>query len=188
MQIQATYRNIWEISYPIILGSLATTVLNLTDTAFIARVGETELGAMAIATVFYFVIVMLGIALGTGSQILIARRAGEGNHTEIGKLFDHSILLLLLLAVIMFIFSKYLSPAFFDLILQSEPVTKACNDFMGIRSYGLIFTLAAISFRSFYIGIGQTRVITYSAVIMMVLNVILAYLLIFGNYGFPQMG
>lgn len=188
MKVTATYRNIWDISYPIILGSLATTVLNLTDTAYIARVGEVELGAMAIATVFYFVIVMVGIALGTGAQILIARRAGEGNVSEIGKLFDHSFILLAALALISFIIAKYLSPDFFSYLLNSEAVTKACNDFMGIRSYGILFTLATIGFRSFYIGIGTTRVITYASFLTMLLNVVLAYVMIFGKYGFPEMG
>jgi len=188
MKVKSSYRNIWDITYPIILGSLATTVLNLTDTAFIARVGETELGAMAITSVFYFVIVMVGIALATGAQILMARRAGEGNVSEIGKLFDHSFILLLVLAFITFVLARFFSPMLFESILQSENVIKACNDYMAPRSYGIIFTLAASAFRSFYIGIGQTRVITYSAIIMMVLNVILGYLMIFGNYGFPEMG
>jgi Na+-driven multidrug efflux pump len=59
---------------------------------------------------------------------------------------------------------------------------------MQTRSFGIIFTLGAITFRSFYIAISHTRIITYSALIMLVLNVILDYLLIFGNYGFPEMG
>ncbi len=188
MKVSSTYRNIWDISYPIILGSLAATVLNLTDTAFIARVGEIELGAMAITTVFYFVIIMVGIALGTGAQILMARRAGEGNAEEIGRLFDHSFILLLALAVITFILTRYFTPYFFEAILHSKQVLKACNDYMAPRSYGILFSLAAVAFRSFYIGIGITRVITYSALIMMVVNIVLDYLLIFGKYGFPEMG
>lgn len=188
MKVNATYRNIWEISYPIILGSLATTVLNLTDTAFIARVGETELGAMALATVYYFLIVMIGIALGTGAQIIMSRRAGEGDHREIGRLFDHTFILLSGMAVLFFLLSILLSPYFFSLFLQSENILTAVNDYTGMRSYGFLVTLPAIAFRSFYIGIGQTRIITYSALIMTGLNILLDYALIFGNFGFPAMG
>ncbi len=107
---------------------------------------------------------------------------------EIGKLFDHSFILLSALAIIAFFIAKYLSPGFFSYLLTSEAITKACNDFMGIRSFGILFTLATISFRSFYIGIGTTRVITYSSVLIMLLNVVLAYAMIFGKYGFPEMG
>ncbi len=188
MKVTATYKNIWDISYPIILGSLATTVLNLTDTAFIARVGETELGAVAITSVFYFVIIMVGMALGTGAQILMSRRAGEGNHIEIGKLFDHSFLMLSVLGVITAVILFFLSGDFFELILSSPQIIDACNEYMDVRIYGIIFTMASIPFRSFYIAISKTRIITYSSVLMLVLNVLLDYLLIFGNFGFPEMG
>lgn len=188
MKVNNSYSEIWKISYPIILGSLATTVLNLTDTAFLARVGEVELGAMAVAGVFYFVMVMVGIALGTGTQIIMARRAGEGNNAEIGRLFDHSFLMLLVIAIGMFLIQYFGAPILFSSILKSERVINACISFMSIRSLGIIFTMIAISFRSFFIGISMTRVITYSAILMMISNVILAYVFIFGKFGFPAMG
>lgn len=188
MKVKNTYRNIWQIAYPIILGSLATTVLNLTDTAFIARVGEVELGAMALTTVLYLVMVMVGISIGIGAQILMARRAGEGNPVEIGRLFDHTLLLLLSFAVVSFLFTYFLSPWFFGKILRSELIIGAASEYMIPRSYGLLVSMAAISFRAFYIGISQTRIITYTSIIMLLVNVVLDYVLIFGHYGFPAMG
>ncbi|MFM8950269.1 MAG: MATE family efflux transporter, partial [Bacteroidota bacterium] len=88
MKVGINYKNIWEISYPIILGGLANTLLNLTDTAFVSRLGETELASMALTTIYYFVIVMIAISIGVGIQILMSRRAGEGDRDEIGKIFD----------------------------------------------------------------------------------------------------
>jgi len=58
MQVKSTYLNIWQIAYPIMLASVAQMLVGLTDTAFLARVGEVELGASAIAGVFYFVLVI----------------------------------------------------------------------------------------------------------------------------------
>lgn len=188
MKVQSTYKDIWSISYPIILGSLATTVLNLTDTAFIARVGEVELGAMAITTVLYGVLIMIAISLGIGAQIMMARRAGEGNHPEIGRLFDHTFLLLTVLAVICFLVTYYLSGWFFNIILTSENIQKAAETYMQPRSFGLLVAITSIAFRSFYIGISDTKVITYSAVLMLLLNAFLDYALIFGHFGFPEMG
>lgn len=46
MQVKATYHDIWHIAYPIMLGAVAQTILGLTDTAFLARVGEVELGSL----------------------------------------------------------------------------------------------------------------------------------------------
>ena len=188
MKVKSSYRNIWSISYPIILGSLATTVLNLTDTAFIARVGETELGAMAITTVLYGVMVMIAMSLGIGAQIMMSRRAGEGNHTEIGRLFDHTFLLLSVLSIICFTATYLYSGRFFEWILSSENIQNAAETYMVPRSFGILFSVSAIAFRSFYIAISNTRVITYSAILMLLLNAFLDYALIFGHFGFPEMG
>ena len=101
LQVKTGYADIWRISWPIMLSSLANTVINFTDTAFLGRVGETELAASAIGGVYYFVLVMMGVAIGIGAQIMIARLAGENRPTEIGSIFDHSVVLLLLLAAVM---------------------------------------------------------------------------------------
>lgn len=114
MQVKATYHDIWHIAYPIMLGAVAQTILGLTDTAFLARVGEVELGASALAGVYYFVLVMLGMALSIGSQILMSRKAGEGNRPAIGNIFDHSIIILMTLSVILFAVMYYLTPLFFQ--------------------------------------------------------------------------
>src|SRR3954466_9289225 len=97
------------MAYPVMIGSLAITVLNITDTIFLGRVGEVELGAAALGGVFYFVMAMIGVAVGTGTQIQIARRAGEKDHKAIGEIFDHSLYIFLVLSVILFIILKYFS-------------------------------------------------------------------------------
>src|ERR1051325_11634587 len=88
------------MAYPVMIGSVAITVLNITDTIFLGRVGEVELGASALGGVFYFALVMVGLGIGTGTQIQIARRAGEKNYSAIGEIFDQSLLIFICLAVL----------------------------------------------------------------------------------------
>jgi MATE family multidrug resistance protein len=95
MQQSITYKSIWNISYPIILGGVAQTVVNVTDTAFLGRVNEVALGASAIAGLFYVTVFMLGLGFSIGTQIIIARFDGENNHREIGRVLDHSIYFML---------------------------------------------------------------------------------------------
>ena len=71
-------RHIWQITYPILISLLMENMIGLTDTAFLGRVGEVELGASALAGVYYMAIFMLGFGFSIGVQILIARRNGEG--------------------------------------------------------------------------------------------------------------
>jgi putative MATE family efflux protein len=182
------YRKIWQISLPIILSLVAQNVVNVTDTAFLGRVGEVELGASALAGLFYISLFMLGFGFGIGGQILIARRFGERNYAAIGKITDNSLYFLTFLGLILFLFIRIFAGDILSLMIESEAIYNASLDFLHYRIYGLFFAFANVLLRSFYIGTTSTRVLTYNAVIMAVVNVFLDYVLIFGNLGMPEMG
>lgn len=95
MHTKYTNREIWKVAYPILISLLMEQLIGMTDTAFMGRVGEVELGASAIAGVYYLAIFMLGFGFSIGSQILIARRNGEGNFRKIGSIFYQGIYFLL---------------------------------------------------------------------------------------------
>ncbi|MHC1777184.1 MAG: MATE family efflux transporter [Lentimicrobium sp.] len=183
-----TYRRIWEISLPIIFSLLAQNIINVTDTAFLGRVGEVELGASAIAGLFYISLFMLGFGFGIGGQILIARRNGERNFGEIGKITDNSLYFLMGMGLVLFLLIKFFSPAMLRPLIASDAVYQASTDFLQYRIYGIFFAFGNILLRAFYIGTTSTRVLTYNALIMAGTNVVLDYGLIFGNFGLPEMG
>ena len=65
-------KEIWILTYPIILSMLAENVINVTDTVFLARIGEAELGAAAIGGTFYILLFIIGLGFSIGSQIIIS--------------------------------------------------------------------------------------------------------------------
>ena len=188
MKIQTDYKNIWKIAYPIILGSVAQNIIALTDTAFLGHLSEIALGAAAIATIFYFAVVMLGWGFGLGTQIVIARRYGEGNYARVGKTFDHAFYFLIILAVFLLGFMQFQAPPILKGIVKSDAIFQASTDYISVRAWGILFACINLLFRAFYIGIAKTKVISWSTAFMAVINIFLDYALIFGNFGFPQMG
>ena len=170
------------------VGSIAITILNITDTAFLGRIGETELGASAMGGVLYFAFAMIGVSIGTGAQIMIARRSGEKKEEDIGEIFDHSLLILFSLSLLLFTILKWGSPVILKLILDSPELVKSTGEFLEYRSYGLIFLMIATAFRSFYVGIAQTKIFGIYSFLMAAINMILCYVFIFGHWGFHAMG
>jgi putative MATE family efflux protein len=162
--------------------------VNVTDTAFLGRVGEVELGASAIAGLFYISIFMLGFGFGIGGQILIARRNGERNYSDIGRITDNSLYFLFGLGLLLFILVKFFSPVILRPLIASDDIYRASIDFLQFRIYGIFFAFGNVLLRAFFIGTTSTKVLTYNALIMAGANVFLDYVLIFGNFGFPQMG
>lgn len=62
-------------------------LINITDAVFLGHVGEIELGASAIAGIYYLAIYMLGFGFSIGLQVMVARRNGEQDYKETGKTF-----------------------------------------------------------------------------------------------------
>lgn len=181
-------KNIFKITYPIFLTLLAQNIINVTNTAFLGRVGEVELGASAIGGVFYFAIFMIGFGFSQGAQILIGRRNGEKKYAQIGPIFNNSLLFNFLLGVIIFVLSVKGVPHVMKLLVSSERVYKASIEYMDWRIYGFFFSFLTVIFRSLYVGITQTRILTTSAVLMAITNIIFDYALIFGHFGLPRLG
>ncbi len=183
-----TYKEIWKIAYPIILGSVVQNIISVTDTAFLGRVGETELGAAAIGGVFYLTLVMLGFGFSIGTQIIVARRNGEKRYKEIGITIEHSHYFLIVLSIVLITSMKGIMPFIFSKVLESNEIRLATQEYLNYRIIGLFFACINFGFRAFYIGIAKTKVITYTTVFMAITNVFLDYALIFGNFGFQKYG
>jgi putative MATE family efflux protein len=183
-----TYRDIWLIAYPIIIGSVAQNLLNITDTAFLGRVGPIALGAGAIGGIFYLVSAMLAWGFGIGTQIIIARRKGEESYAEIGRTFQHGFYFQLPLALFLFSMMQFFSSDLMRLIIRSDDVLHSTQEFIKYRSYGIFFASINMLFNGFYIGIARTKIITWATLFMVVVNIVLDYGLIFGNLGLPEMG
>lgn len=163
-------------------------LIGLTDTAYLGRVGEVELGASALAGVYYLVIYMLGFGFSVGAQVLIARRNGERNYKRIGEVFVQGTLFLLLLAGILFTLSLSYTPVLLDQLIESQGVYEAAVSYLDWRVYGFFFSFIAVMFRAFYVGTTHTKILTANSVVMVLTNMVLNYLLIFGKGGMPQMG
>ena len=66
---------------------LIEQLINITDAIFLGHVGEIELGASALAGIWYLAIYMLGFGFSIGLQVVTARRNGEQQYSETGRTF-----------------------------------------------------------------------------------------------------
>jgi putative MATE family efflux protein len=188
MEGNTSYKNIIAIALPIIVSGVAQNIINVTDTMLLGRLSNVALGAGGNAGIFYFILVITGMGFTTGAQIIMARRNGEKNYTSIGKVFDHCIYFIIPLGLLLFAFMKYWSPALLESITQSKEILHASEEYLSIRSYGILFAFINFSFLAFYVATTKTGVLIYTTVILMLVNVFLDFALIFGNFGFPAMG
>ena len=183
-----SYRNIWKVAYPILISLVMEQMIGLTDTAFLGRVGEVELGASAIAIIYYMVLFMIGFGFSIGAQIIIGRRNGEGRFKETGKIFWNGIYFLLGLSGIIILLSELFSPWIMKSMVSSTAIYDASLSYVRWRLPGMVFAFMTAMFRAFYVGTTQTKTLTFNSVVMVASNVLFNWILIFGKFGCPALG
>lgn len=189
LKLDLTYRQIWRISAPIMLGSAAQNVIALSDAVLLYHLSEVDFAAIGFVGVFYITIAAIGYSFSRGGQIIIARRMGEGRYKAVGHVFHTMLLFELGLAALMWAFMRFGTPWFFQLFLENSPnVYEKCLEYIHYRSYGIFFSYAGVALISLYTGIARPGIILLDTIILAIVNLALNYGLIFGKFGLPAMG
>jgi len=84
-------RKVILLAYPVALGMISITLLNVVDTAMLGRLGSVPLAAAGISSVAYFAIVFSIAGIGIGVQTLTARRYGEGELLQCGQVLNAAL-------------------------------------------------------------------------------------------------
>jgi len=188
MNTSISTKEIWRIAVPIMIGNLAQTLITFTDTAFLGHLGVVALGASMMAGMYYFVFTTMAMGLAIGIQIIIARRFGAKEYNQIGSIFQHGAVSILIFGLLLFTIMRIFSGSLLDFIIESDNIYSGAMEYINVRQYGIVFVCFNYLFRALYTGLSNTKVITYSTVIMATVNIILDYCLIFGHWGLPEMG
>ena len=176
-----------KIAYPVIVGMLGHTVVQLIDNVMVGQLGTAELAAVSLGNSFVFVAMSLGIGFSTAITPMIAEALGAENHKKVRDVFVHGLILC---------FSLGLALAF--IVLWSQPllshmgqpieVVALAKPYLFWVSLSLVPLVGFQGFRQFAEGLFQTRLAMYATLMGNVINVLLNYLLIFGLHGFPELG
>ena len=174
-----TYKHIWLINFPVMMSILIEQLINITDAIFLGHVGEIELGASALAGIWYLAVYMLGFGFSLGLQVVIARRNGEQHYSETGKTFFQGLFFLSGLAVFLCLLSKLFSPIILSRLITSAEVYHAVIDYLDGRIWGLLFSFPFLALRSFLVGITRTKALNMAALAAVFVNIPGNWLLIF---------
>lgn len=177
-----------DLSIPVIIGMISTTVLNIVDTAMVGRLGDLSLAAVGLGSFFTLIMILVFGSINVGTQAITARRLGEGRPEEFPKIAFNSVILALAIGIVTSIAGYMLSRPIFSLLSSSADVVEIGTPYLAIRFIGLFSTITMFTMRGFVFGIARVRIDMAVSIIINVLNIILNYFLIFGHWVFPRMG
>lgn len=187
LKTSVSYKEIFKLALPIYGGLIASQAIIIADIFYLGQINSVQQSAAAFAGVFYTVFFLIGYGFVQGGQILIARRIGEGKLLEVGKLFWNMIFAGLIYAILVAIFFRFFTASLFSWLMDSQEVAKNASDYMSSRSFGFLGTQMAWCFCAYNIGRGNSVAVTIASVVNALVNIFLAYILIFGKLGFERM-
>ena len=188
MKLGTSYRSIWKVSIPIIIGSAAQNVVAMTDSVFLYYRSEDDFAAIGFVAAFYIIVAAIGFGFSRGGQILIAHYAGKGKPKTVGRAFYSTVYFELVLALVIFLFMTYGAYWLFALFVDSDIIFYKSLEYLETRKWGIFASYLGVACLALYTGIARPVFIIVDTVILALTNIFLDRALIFGMYGFPEMG
>jgi putative MATE family efflux protein len=188
LKLQTGYRQILGMALPISLAMLVPQINFITNNIFLAGLGERELASAGITGVYYLIFAVIGNGLNNGLQALISRRAGQNLPKEIGMLFYHGVWVALAYAGVGIFLTYTFAPLILKATITNEAIATEVIDFLHIRIWGLPFLYLYVMRNALLVGINKTRFLVWGTLSEAVVNIVLDYGLIYGNFGLPAIG
>ncbi len=176
-----------KLAYPVIVGMLGHTVVQLIDNIMVGQLGTAELAAVSLGNSFVFVAMSLGIGFSTAITPMIAESFGAKNHNKVRYIFVHGLILCFGLGVVLASLVLWAQPLFSQMG-QPDEVVALAKPYLFWVALSLVPLVGFQGLRQFAEGLFQTRLAMYATLMGNVINVLLNYLLIFGLHGFPELG
>jgi MATE family multidrug resistance protein len=176
-----------KLAYPVIVGMLGHTVVQLIDNIMVGQLGTAELAAVSLGNSFVFVAMSLGIGFSTAITPMIAESFGAKNHNKVRYIFVHGLILCFGLGVVLASLVLWAQPLLSQMG-QSNEVVALAKPYLFWVALSLVPLVGFQGLRQFAEGLFQTRLAMNATLMGNVINVLLNYLLIFGLHGFPELG
>lgn len=176
-----------KLATPVMLGMLGHTFVSFVDNVMVGQLGSAELAAVSLGNSFVFIAMSLGIGFSTAITPLIAEADSETNFIKGKSSFKHGLFLCSVLSLILFGLILLAKPLMY-LMKQPEEVVVLAIPYLDLVAFSLVPLIIFQAFKQFSDGLSMTKYPMYATILANVINVVLNYLLIFGKFGFPEMG
>jgi multidrug resistance protein, MATE family len=188
LKVDVTYRQIFRIALPISLALLVPNLNFIINNIFLGHLSEQALAVASITGVYYLVFTGIGYGLNNGLQALISRRAGENRPEEIGKIFHQGILVATVIALSGILITYTIAPVILKAVIHSPQTYDKAIRFLHIRIWGLPFLYIYQMRNALLVGTNQSKLLITGTVAEAIANIFFDYTLIFGKFGFPDLG
>ena len=182
-------RKVALLAGPLILQNLSYSLLGVTDTFFVSRISTEAVGAVGLAGVLFFALMLLFRSTAASSVVFVGRAHGAKDDPGVGE----AVWRLLTVVALLSLFTPILPWVFTFLFGYAAPgdspeVLALGTRYLQIRAFEVPFAMFNAVVWGFLVGRGDSRTPMVLAWLQVLVNVVLDWLLVPGNLGFPAWG
>lgn len=187
MTLPQHMRAVLVLGTPLVASQLAQFSVQITDTIMLGWYGVEELAAVTLAGTFFFIFLIMGAGPGFALMPMVAEAEEAGDEVRVRRLTRMALWISVgfALAVLPLM---WMSAPILQAMGQDEGLSLIAQDYLRIAGFGMIPSLIVMSLRSYLSALEHARIVLWATVIAAVMNAVINYALIFGNWGAPELG
>ncbi len=175
------------LGLPLIGSHLAQMAIQMTDTVMMGWYGVPELAAIVLASSMFFLFFIVGAGFSFAVMPMVANAAGAGDDVEVRRVTRMGLWASTFYMVVAWPFMWWSKTLL--LALGQDPVVAGfAQDYLRIAAFGMLPSLFVMVLKSYLAALERAQVVLWVTLAGAVLNAVLNYMLIFGNWGAPEMG
>ena len=176
-----------RLAGPVIVARASIMLMGLVDTVMVGRYATHELGYMAMGNILWGTLLVTCGGLLIGTLVFTANAYGAGNDKECGQVWRRSLPYAVLLGLVGTLLCALAEPALLQ-FGQTRELAHEGGKVALILGVGLPFTTAYMACASFLEGIKRPVAGIVVMIAANVVNIVANWMLIFGNFGAPELG
>ena len=180
--------SILSMMLPMALGILVMIGNGLVDAYFIGQLGYAQLAAVSYAFPVWFVAAGIVMGLGTGTSSVLSRFIGAGDTKSVKQIATHSMILAVLAGAVVTAIGLLSIESLFGLLGANEETMPFVKSYMTIYYWGSLFLGIPFIGNSILRANGDAKTPSLLVAFSAIVNAVLDPILIFGWFGFPEMG
>ncbi len=181
-------RRVFNLAWPVISENFLETMLGIVDTWLVASLGAVAIAGVGTAIQFMFFVIAALSAVSVGSSVLVAQAIGARTFTRASQLAKQSLVWSVIFSIPLILIGLVASEQLIGIFGVEPAVQKIGAEYLRV-TMGTVVVLTLLFLGGGVLrGAGDSRTPMLVTALANVINVILAYGLIFGAWGLPEMG
>lgn len=177
------------LALPVCLSNMGHITVDLADNFFIGQLVNKTVGqaAISLAGAFYVFILVMLIGVSYSLTPIVAELNAKDYKAKIKIHLRHSLLMNLITATILF-FVLWITAPLLHFAGKPADVTELAIKFLSVIMLSMIPLSVFFTFKQFTEGMSDTRTAMFITIGANAMNILLNYCMVFGKFGFPEMG